>query len=488
MSKPHFGRDAALYALSGLATKLIGALLLPIITRLLTPAEYGAIDLIVLTMSVGLECIILGTDYVLALYYHDEAAQQRQLIGTLLLSRIILGLAVAIVGFGFAGLLTTSMGISNARTVILLACITLPATAMVNNWLMILRQEGRSGLLLGISIGKVFFTALLTVGLIYGLQNPLQGYFSAFLLVDYVLAFGLTWSFRHKIGRPLWSIAQPLFTKGIAFFPRSVYFIAMSLVARQVLLWWSSLEEVGYYAAAVKVSYIIWIAISASSQAWLAYSMSIARQPDAHTLYAQYLEQYVIIVGFLTVCIGLFAPEILFLLTTSDYLPAARVVGWQTLSLMAVGALVIVTTGLNIIKETAIVGRTTMLMACINIGLVFALVPSLGSLGVALAAALDQGLVVCMLYHIAQKKYPLPFRGKHILFWLSLIVLCLIITTFLPSVVTLEVVLLKLGILGSYMLTLFFAGAHHVVQVHKLIQTLRTKVHILPLTHKSKDV
>ena len=67
MSKPRFGRDAALYTLSGLATKLIGALLLPIISWLLTPAEYGAIDLIVLTMSIGLKCIILRTDYVLVL-------------------------------------------------------------------------------------------------------------------------------------------------------------------------------------------------------------------------------------------------------------------------------------------------------------------------------------------------------------------------------------------------------------------------------------
>ncbi len=472
MSRPRLLRDTALYAISSMATKLIGALLLPLITRLISPAQYGLIDLLALCGQFGLEMIVLGTDYVIALYYHDEQTDQGQLIGTIMLGRVIFGALVLSIGVIFSQQLARWLATPTAQRGLLIALIGLPFSATVNSWLMILRQAGRALLLVSITVSKVLATALLTVGLLLWLPDPLSAYFLAILLVDGSVAVGLSLAFRSWIRWPDRALTWLILRKGIAFFPRSVYFILMTLIARQILLHWGSLAEVGLYGAANKISYGIWIGITAFSQAWLAYSMAIAKQPDAPQIYARYLERYVVSIGTLVVGLALLAPEALALLTTSAYLPAAPLVGWQALSLMAVGALVIVTTGLNLNKETLIVGRVTVVMGVVNVGLAILLVPWLGGLGVALAAALDQGLVVIVLYHIAQRYHRLPFRGWRISLWLGQIVLAVGVASWLPSNVSWRLLGLKLLILSAYGVGLWISGGLNALQLRAQLQRI----------------
>jgi O-antigen/teichoic acid export membrane protein len=125
-------------------------------------------------------------------------------------------------------------------------------------------------------------------------------------------------------------------------------------------------------------------------------------------------------------------------------------VGWLALSLMAVGSLVIVTTGLNIIKETGAIGRTTIVTAIINIGLSLVFIPQIGLQGAAVAAALDQGIAAILLYRLAQKRQYIPFDSKRVGIWLAFIVSLVSIASYLPTNTSLRWFIIKLGIVAAY--------------------------------------
>ncbi|HYF63800.1 MAG TPA: polysaccharide biosynthesis C-terminal domain-containing protein [Herpetosiphonaceae bacterium] len=450
-----------LYAITGIATKMIGALLLPVLTRLLSVREYGVIDLIALGSLIGLELIVIGTDFVAALYYNEPTVARGRVAGTLVLMRLIAGggLAGAVIvaapalsrwGFG-----TVQPDLVRAIRV---AAVSLPLSAMLSFWIIWLRQAGRAGVVLGVTLLRVAATALVTIALVRATPDRLAAYFWAAFYVDCGLALALGALFRAEIGRPSLALGRLLLGKGVAFLPRSIYFVAMTLITRQLLLHYGSLELVGQYAAAVKVSFIVWIAINATNYAWLSYSLSIVDNPAAPTIYRNYLSDYVMFLGLCVVGVAVFASDILRLLTTPEYLSAAPAVGWLALSLMAVGSLVIVTTGLNIIKDTGVIGRTTIITALLNIGLALALIPRTGLLGAAVAAALDQGIAAVLLYRLSQQRYPIPFDARRVAVWLALIICIVSIASYLPLDRSLPLLLLKLGIVAGYMLLMVRLG------------------------------
>ena len=465
ISSPRLFKDTILYAITGIATKLIGALLLPILTRLVTPSEYGAIDIIVLGGLLIFECVLLGTDFMVALYYHDQAINPRRLIGTLVALRLGMGSIAALLLVLVAPWLQ-HWGLPSATqssiTAIRVAALTLPASGLVSLWIMLMRQQGRSGWLLLLTFMRVVCTGGLTVSLLWHATDPISAYFWAIFWVDIAFALLLTTLFRSQIGRIQKSLAKQLILKGSAFLPRSIYFVLMALITRQILLHFSSpdsaADAVGQYAMATKISFIVWILINSSSYAWLSYSLSISHQPEAPRIYSKYLLNYLSVMGLMVVGVALFAADILRILTTSAYVVAAPAVGWQTLSLLAAGSVVIVSTGLNITKDTAIIGRTTMLAGLVNIGLAMILIPIGGMLGAAIAAAIDQGLAVFFLYRASQKRYPLPFASTEIVGWIGFIISLVSIASLLPTESTIELFLVKVTLIMLYTIILIKRG------------------------------
>jgi O-antigen/teichoic acid export membrane protein len=381
--------------------------------------------------------------------------------GTLLLARLIIGgmlagaLALAAPALSKWGFGTTQLDLIQAIRV---GAFALPLSALLSFWIIWLRQAGRSGVVLGVTLLRVTATAIGTIVLVRATPDHLSAYFWAAFYVDCGLAMLLSMLFRAEIGRPSLALGRLLLSKGVAFLPRSIYFVVMTLITRQILLHYGSLELIGQYAAAVKVSYIVWIAVNATSYAWLSYSLSIAHLPTAPLIYRNYFSDYIMFLGLFVVIVAVFAVDILRLLTTSAYLSAASTVGWLALSLMAIGSLVIVTTGLNIMKETSATGRTTIITAVINIVLAFVLIPKIGLIGAAMAAAFDQGIAAIILYRLSQKRYFIPFDVKRVVLWLVLIISLVSVASYLPVNQTVPMVLLKLGLVIGYMLMMLRFG------------------------------
>ena len=72
----------------------IGFVALPILTRLLTPEEYGIISIFLSIISIFTVIIGLNLHFFLFRYYHEKTADFNQLFGTLLLFVIYINLVI----------------------------------------------------------------------------------------------------------------------------------------------------------------------------------------------------------------------------------------------------------------------------------------------------------------------------------------------------------------------------------------------------------
>lgn len=62
-------KDSAVYGIGSAVTKFLSLFLIPIFTRVFTPADYGTIDLITISTSVIVMLLVMGMDSAVARYY-----------------------------------------------------------------------------------------------------------------------------------------------------------------------------------------------------------------------------------------------------------------------------------------------------------------------------------------------------------------------------------------------------------------------------------
>ena len=77
-------RDMTWFAAGTIAGKAVALVSLPIFARLLTPAEFGRLDVLNALISAGLATFMLGTDVAVTRLYFDAASPtaRRQLLGS----------------------------------------------------------------------------------------------------------------------------------------------------------------------------------------------------------------------------------------------------------------------------------------------------------------------------------------------------------------------------------------------------------------------
>ncbi|MDX1980974.1 MAG: hypothetical protein SFV51_11940, partial [Bryobacteraceae bacterium] len=98
---------ASIFAVAILFSRVASFLLLPVYTRFLTPAHYGVIDLLDLTMSL---CgILLAAPLTAPMYYlfsrPENAGRQREIVRTAILGTSLMGLGCSAVILAASGLL-----------------------------------------------------------------------------------------------------------------------------------------------------------------------------------------------------------------------------------------------------------------------------------------------------------------------------------------------------------------------------------------------
>jgi O-antigen/teichoic acid export membrane protein len=429
-------KDSLVYGLGMAGQKFIGLLLLPVLTRVFQPAQYGANELIGLLVLMASYFVVLGNDAALLRFSFDTDSDddRRRIATAALLMRIVASTAVTLICLPASGLISRLIFDSpDYSKVILIALLDLPLATVVKFCIDLLRVRLRPRHFVAYSLGNLAAIALLTVVLVpsvleielplvgahllfHGEGLGLMGVFVARLIADLAFAvLGLAWTWNDYSRSASLNVLGGMLRYGLPLVPVGLAQFVLAYADRYVLNRYVSLDQVGPYSVGAKVASFMMLFVAAFQYAWGPFAISIFRESNARETYAKVFLLYTFVAGAIGLLLTCLAREFLTMITTSHYVHGYRMAGFLVFAAMANGAFIILTTGLQIAKRTIWMGGTAVAAALLNVALNLLLVGRFEAYGVATASLVSQAAAAIFLFVVAQRIYPVPFQPGRVL-------------------------------------------------------------------------
>lgn len=407
-------RHAAIYGTADVFGTFINFLLLPIITRYLSPAEYGALGILLLFGVLTKILFRMGLDAgFFRLYYEQQTDRDRRVFTTTVLATAVAASTLLFLGAVLAAepISRLLLGPGLETFIVLVAADTFLNTfAFVP--MNLFRIEARAGYFAGVSAFRNTLNAGLKVALV------LKGWGVAGILWSDVLSSALfvlalvpmlkrrvAWGFSWRMLREAASFGLPKVPHGLAY-------QVLNLSDRKLLDLFSTRAEVGLYHVGYMFGTGVKFFLSAFELAWSPFVYSLLKRDDAARTLARIATYASVVLFALGLAIAVFAREILALMTAPEFHAAYRVVPVVLLAYVLQGLFILTAIGIGISKKAYYYPVLTFSAATLNVGLNLLLIPRYGMMGAAWSTVAGYGLMTGLGIVFAQRHYPIAFEWR----------------------------------------------------------------------------
>lgn len=411
------GRDAAIYALGTLLSRLASFVMLPLYTRLLSPEQYGLLQMLDLTVEIT--SILLSAGAVLGImrfYYKTEDVRERSAIvvsGAMLL--IALHAIGALLLLAFAPVIAQQfLGGQEHIGLMRLAAVNFLMSALPVVPLLLMQIEQRSLLFTISSTGKLLGQVTLNVVFLLGLRLGPEGVLWSTFVANLVLGTILcVWLVRRTGLIVRWSVWKDLQRFGV---PHQFGAAAMFVLAfgdRFFLEGAHGLEAVGVYALAYQFGFLLsGIGSGSFLQAWTPqrYQM-LALEPAARDAkFNEGLSQFTLVLVTLFVGISIASRPLLLIMSSSSFSGAADLIPLVVLAYLVQGWTAAVHFGIDVSERTKYSAYANWISAAFILVAYALLIPPLGGLGAALATVFGFVVRFVLVLFWATRLYPIAYR------------------------------------------------------------------------------
>jgi O-antigen/teichoic acid export membrane protein len=253
------GRNFLIYSLGALFLKGVSFLLIPLYTRVLTPVEFGNLDLLS-TFSGILDVVLsLGLAQVVFIeFFHLGREGKIDLINRVISIYISISTFLYILMFVIASINYSSLFPGVNLLMIMLSMSATYLTFFQSILLTVLRLQGKALQVTILQICLGCIGIILNVYLVYYLGIGIigiliSGFFSVLIsfLYGWKLLYQKTSGFKFRFNKP--EVLQYLLL-GLPFIPNALSSWAMNSANRWILFNYTDMAEVGLFAVAVRFS------------------------------------------------------------------------------------------------------------------------------------------------------------------------------------------------------------------------------------------
>lgn len=199
---------------------------------------------------------------------------------------------------------------------------------------------------------------------------------------------------------------------GAPLIPHSVGGTLLGLSDRFILARTAGMATVGVYAAAVQVMSVILLCMTAMNLAWVPFLFASLKNstPKTPAMLVKYTYVLFGCIGGVFILVQAAAPVLIKHLLSPRYQGASRYVFWLGIAYCCNGLYFLVGNYFFYANRTGVLGGITLTCATVNIGLNLLLVPRLGAIGSAYAAAASWSVFFLITWAIAAHLFPMPWR------------------------------------------------------------------------------
>lgn len=403
------------YTAASIVSKVIAVALLPLYTRYLTEAQFGAAELIFGAVVAASIVVRLGVIEALLRFYYLRTEDGDRVVATGFAALFWVTTLVGLALLPFADAISRGLFEASEPGLVRIGIGGLWLLTLYEYLVTLFRLDERAKEYFLFTIANVVVAIPLTVVLVVfadeGARGILLGAYGA--AVPFVL--WLIVSERRRLSLLVdRGLLRRMFRFGLPTMPAELSLYSLQFIDRIIISRSIGVAQVGLYALAFKFSQAIQVVVRGFQLAWPPLAYSIESDGEARRVYATVLTAFTALCAFMVAGMWLEARWIVRLLAAPEFFDSYEAVG-----LLALGAALY---GVYL-TQVVILGRTgrtefnfpaTGVATAANVGLNLWLVPEHGIAGAGAALCLSYLIVIAMMYRYTDRVFPVPWQWRRL--------------------------------------------------------------------------
>jgi len=465
-------KHTTIYGAGNVLSKLVGFFMIPFYTHYLTPADYGTLELLDLSLTLTALVLTMWLNASIVRHFNDfEVPKDRdQAVSTILIFAFLIGGVVGGCGIWLSHPLSALI----LNTPDLHFFVSLEALAFVVSSVNVvcssyLRARQRSSLVVGTGLLGLVLSLSLNIYFIAVQHSGVVGVLYSSLISSTMVTVGLAvytirqvkLSFSFAKLRGIVAFGAPLIITSAAAF-------TVNFSDRFFLRHFTTISTVGIYALGYKFGFMLsLLVVQPFDMIWQARIYEIAKRNRSGEIFSRVFEYYCFVLVAAALGLSIVIKELLSVISASSFHAAYKVVPIVALAYIFQGMNRFFLAGTYIAKKTMHLGVVGLASAGANIGLNLLLIPRYGMLGAAWATAASFFVMSALALFVSQRVYPIPYVFSRVATLIGLATLVYFASGLvaLPSIAL--QVSLKLACFTAFPIALYLLGFFDENEVEK---------------------
>ena len=401
----------AAYTAANVLSKLIAVALLPLYTRYLTPADYGAAEVLFAAVVAASIVIRLGVIEALLRFYYKAGENPAAVVATSFAAIFWLATLAALVALPFAGPISEAVLDEPAPDLARIAIGGLWVLTLNEFLLTLFRLEERARAFFLVTIVNVLAAIALTVVLVVGRDEGARGLLLGSYVSGAAVVLALIYVQRRRLS--LWFdrvLLMRILRFGLPTMPAELSLYALNFVDRIIIIRTVGLAEAGLYSLAVKFAQGVNVLVRGFQLAWPPLAYSIRDDDEARRAYAAVVTWFLAGCAFVVIGMWLFSRWIVRALAAPEFFDSYEAIGLISTAVTLYALYMVLLVILGRTGRTEFNFPATAAALAVNVALNLILVPSLEIVGAGLALVVSYLVVLALMYRFTQRLFPVPYE------------------------------------------------------------------------------
>lgn len=411
------GKHTLIYGIGVLLTKAVSFVMLPIYTRFLTPADYGVMELIEMTLDVI--AILAGAQIAIGIfryYYKAETETERNAVVSTSFSVLAVSyFSLGLMTFLAAPWLSSLVFDTREHTdLIRLAAMSLAAASLSIAPLTYFRAKEQSRLFVSAQLSRAALQVALNLLLLVHYDMGVRGVFIANLIASLVVGAGLATLLIRTVGLHFSrSATKDLLRYGIPLIGTQLATFAVTFGDRYFLQSAAGSTVVGLYSLAYQFGFLLAaVGYLPFEMVWEPVRFEIAKRVDRDAVYAKGFVYLNLMLISMAVGLALFVEDVLRLMATPAFYPAAQFVPLILIAYVLQGWTGLQDVGIHVRERTEFITVANWVAAAVALVGYAIFVPRYLGMGAAGVTVVAFGVRYLGCYIAAQRLWPVEYHWR----------------------------------------------------------------------------
>jgi O-antigen/teichoic acid export membrane protein len=413
-------RHSAVYSVGGVLQQLSSIVMLPIYTTHLTPTDYGTQEIVgivngVLSILLG---VAISSAFFRFYFEYDDEETRLEVLSTAAIALggsglVVLG-GLAFANHLFAGVLLDDPGLG---LYFQLAFAALWFQIVNNLFFGYLQAQRRSLAYVAFSLLRLLSAIGLNIYFVvvkgYGVLGIMLSTLVSGILVFLCLSVPIMWRIGLRFKRRHLSDMTRF---GLPVILAELSATVVQISDRLFIKSYVSLAETGIYSLSVRIGTVPSQFISQPfNQTWLPRRLEIAREENSERIFGRIFSWFLALITLAGLAVSTLASDVLHIIADPKYWPAARVIPIIVLANIIFTMHYHFNIGILLEKKTAWLARINMINVVLVLLLNWLLIPTLVSLGAAIASLICCCVKSGLTYLVSRRLYKTHFEWTRVL-------------------------------------------------------------------------